>query len=671
MITQKLDLNLIHGQVRPRVNVSQFDSGTRTLEIAVYNNTARFTLLGTYTVSIEGRKPDNTAFQYDGIIDTVNNVATFDVTEQMTAVYGDVVVEMVINDGDDRIGTGNFILAVEAAPLNDDSVISESVLPLVQRAAEIAETIDDVVLPIRVEKDFAPIISMSDAISKNAIDIKAKIDPVQDLHGYASPWVGGAGKNLLPLNVADIKALNTSGTWNGNTLTVANMTAEIQTDADNNVTGIMLKGTPNATVLFYFSKSFDSAANVGNLLNGYPSGYTGSGTTVMYRFYTNDNTGDFNILTDDGAIQNIGTCNFVIRINNGYAIPSSGLLFKPMIRRSSVIDPTFEPYTNICPITGHSELNLYSDGLNVWDEEWESGRFQVSTGNNVADANFIRSKNLTRVIPNTDYYVQFPSTCPQFVVLLYDRNQTYTTQYISKSASGVLSIPAGVYYIKFYAQQPSYGNNICINVSNASKNGQYEPYAGNVYTIDLDGTRYGGTLDVTTGELTLTHGFIEFDGSVDENWAWVSADHQAYPATIAGAKAKSPIISDQYKGVIVNSWGNLQNGEIAMHPSADGVMRLQNNAYSSLSDLTTALSNTPLHVVYELTTPQTIALDPQDVLMLWAYNTLFGDTGDISLIYDATGILRIAHEKLDIDTFKAVVAASSDFADFKTRVAAL
>lgn len=146
MITQKIDLNLIHGQVRPRVNVSQYDNGSRTLEIAVYNNTARFTLLSSYNATIEGRKPDGLGFQYTGTIDTVNNVATFDVTTQMTAISGDVVVEMVLTDSNEnRIATGNFILAVEAAPLNDDSVISDSDLPLVERAAEIAEEIDAIV----------------------------------------------------------------------------------------------------------------------------------------------------------------------------------------------------------------------------------------------------------------------------------------------------------------------------------------------------------------------------------------------------------------------------------------------------------------------------------------------------------------------------------------------
>jgi hypothetical protein len=50
------------------------------------------------------------------------------------------------------------------------------------------------------------------------------IDAVQDLHGYDHPWVGGAGKNKLPMTVDGIKAANTNGTWNNNVYTYNNIT---------------------------------------------------------------------------------------------------------------------------------------------------------------------------------------------------------------------------------------------------------------------------------------------------------------------------------------------------------------------------------------------------------------------------------------------------------------
>ena len=49
--------------------------------------------------------------------------------------------------------------------------------------------------------------------------LEVAIEPQQDLHGYDAPWVGGAGKNKLPMTLATIKANNTTGTWIGNNYT--------------------------------------------------------------------------------------------------------------------------------------------------------------------------------------------------------------------------------------------------------------------------------------------------------------------------------------------------------------------------------------------------------------------------------------------------------------------
>ena len=73
--------------------------------------------------------------------------------------------------------------------------------------------------------------------------LKASIVGVQDLHGYDSPWVGGAGKNLLKLSISDIKHKNTVGTWSGNVYTLYGITYTVQTDSDENVVGIKVNGT--------------------------------------------------------------------------------------------------------------------------------------------------------------------------------------------------------------------------------------------------------------------------------------------------------------------------------------------------------------------------------------------------------------------------------------------
>lgn len=141
MITQSINLNLITGQVLPRVNASQYDNNTRTLTMYLYDGELTFNIPNGVSGYIQGTKPDRTGFQYLATVTAGSNVVTFDITEQMTAVAGDVTCELVLVDGNDRIATVNFILHVEPAALSDDTVISETELPLIEEAAELAQQI--------------------------------------------------------------------------------------------------------------------------------------------------------------------------------------------------------------------------------------------------------------------------------------------------------------------------------------------------------------------------------------------------------------------------------------------------------------------------------------------------------------------------------------------------
>lgn len=138
MITQTLDLNLIPGRVLPMVNVSQYDKDSRTLEFTIYNGDQSFDLTG-LTAYIQGLKPDGHGFNYSATVST--GKITADVTEQMTAVSGRVMCEVIIMSGADRIGTGNFILNVEAAAMPDGSNMSESEYAYIQELIEEAQEV--------------------------------------------------------------------------------------------------------------------------------------------------------------------------------------------------------------------------------------------------------------------------------------------------------------------------------------------------------------------------------------------------------------------------------------------------------------------------------------------------------------------------------------------------
>lgn len=137
MYTQIHDLNVIPTGVRPVVHVSQYDNQVQALRFLLYKENAPFTIPASAAVLINGLKPDNTGFSYAATA-TSGNTVTFAVTQQMTAVSGSIECELRVRTASEIIGTLNFTIEVEEAPLHDDSVLSETDIPLIEQAIDIA-----------------------------------------------------------------------------------------------------------------------------------------------------------------------------------------------------------------------------------------------------------------------------------------------------------------------------------------------------------------------------------------------------------------------------------------------------------------------------------------------------------------------------------------------------
>jgi hypothetical protein len=133
MVAYELDLNVIPGRVLPRLNVSQYDHG-QTISFVLWTLNTPYSLPSGAAVSIAGTKPDGTGFIYACELQNNQPVAT--ITEQMSAVAGEVTCELVIVVDGDRQGTINFIIDVEPAALRSDVPISETDIPVIQQIPE-------------------------------------------------------------------------------------------------------------------------------------------------------------------------------------------------------------------------------------------------------------------------------------------------------------------------------------------------------------------------------------------------------------------------------------------------------------------------------------------------------------------------------------------------------
>lgn len=124
MITQEYDLNLVPGGPLVIVHVSQYDDDSRNIIFSLYSGIKKFDVPISAKVTCNGTKKDNKGFSHEFAFS--GNKVTVKPTEDMTAVGGETVCEIVIENNGERLGTANFILMVEDGALGDGTDMSPS-----------------------------------------------------------------------------------------------------------------------------------------------------------------------------------------------------------------------------------------------------------------------------------------------------------------------------------------------------------------------------------------------------------------------------------------------------------------------------------------------------------------------------------------------------------------
>lgn len=164
----------------------------------------------------------------------------------------------------------------------------------------------------------APIISISDAKAKPAKSLIVGMEPIQDLHGYDSPWPAGGGTNLIDVESATVSSQSV--------LASVSLTAGTYT--------LSAYCTNNTSISGYLSVRLSGVAK---------------GTITI-------SSGDSNVrknatftLTDSGTYDLVGS-----GASSGYNFAVA----KVQLESGSSMT-TYFPYENLCPISGRTEANIY------------------------------------------------------------------------------------------------------------------------------------------------------------------------------------------------------------------------------------------------------------------------------------------------------------------------
>jgi hypothetical protein len=325
-----------------------------------------------------------------------------------------------------------------------------------------------------------------------------------------------------------------------------------------------------------------------------------------------------------------------------------------MIRLASVIESTYAPYSNICPISGWTGAKVTRTGKNWWDEEWELGEFNTNTGATYPSTTRIRSKNFIPVLHNTTYYIKC-SVNGQ--LLQYDKNKNFIALGITAfSANGTFTTASNAYYVKF-SPAPTYGTtyNHDISINYPATDTEYHAYQGQTYDIAFPseaGTVFGGTLDVTSGVLTVDRVCHTYEGGLDD--VIIAKSIQTDPNT----GEKWLVIRSKYNHAVTDNWGN-SVGIIKPMCSCLGIIYFGGISNANVQNVFAPQGNwAPASVlkIEGLTTetdydawcaehkPQiswllanavTFQLTPQEVRTLLGQNNIWADTGDVSLLCPA------------------------------------
>ncbi len=301
---------------------------------------------------------------------------------------------------------------------------------------------------------------------------------------------------------------------------------------------------------------------------------------------------------------------------------------------STLDDPRIKwikDYANEYPEYNSGELISYNGsgiktvGFNQWDEEVESGYIASATGEEQADSSKIRMKNYMPILSNTTYYKKTPIA---FWNVYFDVNKNYIGY--GNSEQGVFTTPSNACYMRCgfeTAYGTTYKNDICINLSwSGYRNGEYEPYWSRTLNLPIstyfpDGMKSAGSVrdELTKDKAVKRINTIISDGSgneFSELSTATTADGTRYVAYLNKTFISDMLpVKDNFclsdKFIWKNeSLNNIHEGDFNSKGSHLRFVIPSSWNITTLEQFKTWLSNNPLTIQYEITTPIETTITP-------------------------------------------------------------
>lgn len=544
----------------------------------------------------------------------------------------------------------NFIKISNTQPNNphniiwidpDDSDNDDIVIPTIDELKDVLSSKAPAILKT-VSGNIANFDDGADGIPIKSL--VANIEPQQNLHGYDSPWPAGGGKNKISLTLTNLKARNTSGTWDENTYTINGITFTVSANGDA-VTAITVEGTNATTSWVSFYIPVTGLVNGESyVLNGTPTGGSSSKYREALLNYGYDYGSSYSFTKNKDG-------NDLVSIDIAKKFTAQDIVFYPMIRLASKTDATFEPYENLCPISswtgadvGNRGKNLYNkDSVSKWcylDENGAVVNVDANQGWTISDYIYIPHMILAYK------GITIPGTAPHWC--WYDKKKQFISSFSVAAGNGVLTPPENAAFLRCsvieQASTSTYDTHtLCIVVGNTV--GEYEAYKGQIFHITFPTEAspvYGGTLDVVNKKLTVIYVLTRITSS---SFTHMSGDGKRALSNIAVINIKKPASNGNKANIICNQFptknhtGSAKgtynstspgisvatNGEVGITFGTTNNLEQFKQAFSALGVVT---------ICYELATPVEFPLsDIPEITTLLGTNNVWTDVGPVEVTY--------------------------------------
>lgn len=302
-------------------------------------------------------------------------------------------------------------------------------------------------------------------------------------------------------------------------------------------------------------------------------------------------------------------------------VPIVSSLFDIVAQQAGSGDPAPD---NVRPISGFTGCNIVKAGKNLWSYGNISGTKQFETDVNIPVGSWAFSCEITSadVEGTTSLIIFYYDDDTSFLTRLNRNSRVYYTFTATKPIKK-MAFYAGYNSSQSAGDTFTYSN---IQLEVGSTATTYEPYTAATYAVDWTteaGTVYGGTLNATTGVLTVTSQRYNL-----ADLTWTVATQGFYQATKPEemARCDASVVPD-----IIAEKYIAQTGQwVYAHGSTVGYIG-QNGGLLYVTDSTTPSG----YIVAPLITPQTYQLTPTQIKTLLGANNIYCDTGDSSVTYRA------------------------------------